>query len=144
VELKYLTRAIETQVHGEDYHLKSQSAQDLGRYDFIKDIVRLERITTAHPRASGYAILLANDSAYWTLATSSNTNDAGFRLHEGSMLQGTLAWGERASSGTMRGRETPLALRGKYKIHWQDYSQVPGKGYTKFRFLCVPIMNLPN
>jgi hypothetical protein len=37
IELKYKTRAIQVRVGNEQYALRSQSAQDLGRYDFIKD-----------------------------------------------------------------------------------------------------------
>lgn len=139
IELKYKTRAIETRVQDEDYSLQSHSAQDLGRYDFIKDMVRLEQITTARPGVVGYAIFLTNDSAYWSAGARSNVIYAAFRLEEGIKLQGTLAWGKGASEGTMRDRETPLALGGIYKIHWQDYSQVPGKSYNQLRFACVPV-----
>lgn len=142
VELKYKTRAIETRIQGESYCLKDQSAQDLGRYDFIKDIVRLERITSARPNTTGYAILLTNDSAYWSSDTGINSIYAAFRLGDGLGLEGTRAWGENASIGTTRGRETALALKGKYTIRWQDYSQVPAKRYAKFRFLCIPIFGV--
>ncbi len=140
VELKYKTRALETEVQGEAFSLRDQSAQDLGRYDFIKDIVRLEQITANRQSAIGYAILLTNDSAYWNPGASANAIYAAFRLEEGTILQGTLAWGKRASEGTMRGREAPLPLKGKYKAHWQDYSEVPGKRYRRFRFVCIPVV----
>jgi hypothetical protein len=43
----------------------AKTAQDLGRYDFIKDIGRVENIVTDRaPRASGYVILLTNDPSY--------------------------------------------------------------------------------
>jgi hypothetical protein len=141
VELKYKTRALDAEVQGEAFSLRDQSAQDLGRYDFIKDIVRLEQITADRPSAIGYAILLTNDSAYWTSGIGLNAIYAAFRLEEGTVLQGTLAWGKGASQGTVRSRETPLALRGKYKVHWQDYSEVPGKRYCKFRLVCIPVIS---
>ena len=37
VELKYLTRELRTVIAGEHYHLRSQSARDISRYDFLKD-----------------------------------------------------------------------------------------------------------
>ncbi len=43
IELKYKTRHLLGIVGGEIYDLGDQAAQDLGRYDFFKDIERLER-----------------------------------------------------------------------------------------------------
>ena len=42
VELKYGTRKLEAEVEGEFYSLKNQAAQDLFRYDFAKDMMRVE------------------------------------------------------------------------------------------------------
>jgi hypothetical protein len=143
IELKYKTRGVGTVVQGEHYALRDQSAQDLGRYDFIKDIVRLEKILIDHPGAVGYAILLTNDSAYWSSRIGPNTIYEAFRIEEGATLQGTLSWGKGASQGTMRDREAPLALKGKYKAHWQDYSQLTGKKYAKFRFVGIQVKSPP-
>lgn len=45
IELKYKTRGLQALVNGELFSLKDQSAQDLGRYDFLKDVMRLEQLT---------------------------------------------------------------------------------------------------
>ena len=103
IELKYKTRALQVLVKSEQYSLRSQSAQDLGRYEFIKDIKRVENIVVNRkPQASGYAILLTNDPTYWTQPLNDNTADAKFRLHEGRTLQGSL--GFRCSKVGNRGR----------------------------------------
>src|SRR5216117_509431 len=39
VELKYKTRALAVTIDDEDYRLTNHNAQDLGRYDFIKDVL---------------------------------------------------------------------------------------------------------
>ena len=52
-------------VGGERYDLLSQGAQDLGRYGILKDVSRLERAAALSPGATGVALALANDSAYW-------------------------------------------------------------------------------
>lgn len=83
--------------------------------------------------------MLANDKGYWTPSAQQDVIDAAFHAEEGVTLQGTLAWSKRASVGSTRGVESPLVLRGKYKLHWQDYSEVPGKRNCKFRFLSVPV-----
>src|SRR5579863_7305468 len=43
IELKYKTRKLDAIYNGEEFRLLNQGAQDIGRYDFIKDITRLER-----------------------------------------------------------------------------------------------------
>src|SRR2546422_1306182 len=51
IELKYKTRAAKFDHVDEHYDLLNQSAQDIGRHDFIKDIARLEDDVAAHPEA---------------------------------------------------------------------------------------------
>ena len=43
IKLKYKTKKLDTVFGGEEFHLRNHDVQDIGRYDFIKDIVRLER-----------------------------------------------------------------------------------------------------
>jgi hypothetical protein len=140
VELKYKTRALRALDGAEQYAFRSQSAQDLGRYDFIKDVGRVESIVADRaPRASGYAILLTNDPSYWTQSRSDNTYDVNFRLHEGSILRGSLEWAPGASEGTRRGREDLLQLRGSYALRWEDYSRPADGTYGGFRYLLVEV-----
>ncbi|MBI3914108.1 MAG: hypothetical protein HY327_07980 [Chloroflexi bacterium] len=51
IELKYKTRGLSLRLGDEQFALKDQSAQDLGRYDFIKDIQRLEQIVLGEKNA---------------------------------------------------------------------------------------------
>lgn len=139
IELKYKTRALSVRMNNEQFALTNQSAQDSGRYDFIKDIQRLEQITASQTNTVGYAILLTNDSAYWTRSRDSRPVDADFRIEEGRTLQGELQWGAGASEGTKRSREKALALRGKYAITWIDYSQPSTESYGKFRYTVVKV-----
>ncbi len=140
LELKYKTRALQVRVGNEQYALRSQSAQDIGRYDFIKDIERVENIVADRgPRATGYTILLTNDSSYWTRSLNDNTVDVKFRLHEGSTLHGGLEWGLGASAGTKRGREQTLQLRGSYALRWENYSRPADGSYGGFRYLVVEV-----
>ena len=138
IELKYKTRKLDVNVKGESFNLLDQSAQDLGRYDFLKDVERLENIVSTHNNVKGYAIILTNDSAYWKSPTT-ETVDAEFRMHEGRILNGELAWGTEAGAGTMRKREKPIKLTGTYKLSWKDYSQVSSTSYGKFRYLFLEI-----
>ncbi len=138
IELKYKTRKFSAELSGETYNLRNQAAHDVGRYDFIKDIHRLEEITHSKPGAIGYAVLLTNDSAYWKATSTTTTVDAAFRLHQGRVLEGTFAWGNGASAGTMKAREAAIDLLGRYSLEWRDFLPLPGKGWG-FRYLAVAI-----
>ncbi len=139
-ELKYKTRGLTAHIGNERYSLKDQSAQDICRYDFVKDIQRLEQVVAAHPNSIGYAILLTNDSAYWKKPLNHSTVDADFRLHDGRVLEGVLAWDVNASDGTKKGREHPLDLQGKYQLRWSDYSQPSSEKYGTFRSLVAEVL----
>jgi len=139
IELKYKTRGLRIAVEGESFDLADQSAQDCGRYDFLKDVQRLERIASQLDGITGYAVLLTNDSAYWTSPRSNATCDASFRLHENRTPSGELRWGARASPGTVRGREEPITIRGTYRLLWQDYSEPTTASRGKFRYLLVKL-----
>ena len=141
VELKYKTLKLQ---HGTDEHgfqLLNQSAQDVGRYDFIKDIWRLETIIKYIPNCTGWAILLTNDASYWRPPSRDNTVDSSFRLTDGATLSGIRLWGNRASAGTMKNREKPLALTGTYKLSWRDYSVVSPSKNGKFKYLALRVAN---
>jgi len=140
IELKYKTRLLRADVDGDAFHLTSHAAEDLGRYDFLKDVCRLERITSARG-ATGYAVLLTNDSAYWVSARGNDTVYAAFQIHEGRHLEGTMSWASHAGAGTMRGREEPIQLQGRYEAHWENYSQVQpiSMPYSRFRYLLIEV-----
>lgn len=138
VELKYKTRGFVFDHAGEPHELLNQGAQDLGRYDFLRDLLRLELVTRTIPAVQGIAILLTNDSSYWAAPKSEGTVDAPFRLHEGRMLTGRLGWGRGASAGTMRSREKPIVLSGNYEISWSKYSELDLKKGV-FRYALVNV-----
>jgi hypothetical protein len=86
----------------------------------------------------GYALALTNDSSYWRVPLDSTaTIDTAFRLHDGALLSGRLAWSAAAGAGTTRGRETPHVLHGTYPLHWTDYSRVADGPAGTFRYLLV-------
>jgi hypothetical protein len=148
-ELKYKKRNFLAVVQQEIYSLRTDSAEDIGRYDYLKDAQRLEEFVSSRPNASGYAILLTNDSLYWRPSPRQTASDA-FRVTQGRRITGTLTWSATAGQGTIRGRESPITLRGTYYCSWKDYSEfgptdyviggdrisVPG---TKFRYLLFEV-----
>ena len=140
IELKCKTRGLELEQEDESFALRSQSAQDQGRYDFLRDIQRLELMRSKVEQCrAGYAVLLTNDSSYWKVPTQRDTVDTDFRVHEGREVSGAMAWAAQASSGTVGDRKSPIQIRGSYRLRWQEYSNFPGKSYGIFRYLAVSV-----
>lgn len=135
VEVKYWKRSLETTVGGESFSLGNQAAQDLSRYDFIKDLARVERVVEAGHATRGLVIALTNDQGYWN-DPRPGTVDAAFRLHEGRTLLGELAWAEHAGLGTTATRRAILRIGGEYRCHWQPYSNLGVRG-GEFRYLAI-------
>jgi len=140
IELKYMTFECKAFSNDEKYLLKSHGAQDIRRYDFLKDIMRIEKLLKADARYStGFAILLTNDPAYWIIQKKKNTCDSAFRIHEGLILCGELKWSDNTGKGTNVGREKPVILQGKYEMCWKDYSRISDIKGGQFRYLLVEI-----
>ena len=141
VELKYLTRKLDFEHEGEGFALRDQSARDVRRYDFLKDMQRLEQLSSRPDVRAGLAILLTNDPLYWEdpAPHHKETYDADFRIHQGLKKAGRMAWSEFASSGTTKGREEAISLKGSYPLEWEDYSNVKDGAHRRFRYLAVQI-----
>ena len=140
IELKYVTKKLEFDQDGESFALRNHSGQDQKRYDFLLDIQRLELMRSSGSGCkAGYAVLLTNDSAYWDVPRKRGTVDADFRIHEGRDVSGELAWAASASPGTMKDRESPIRLRGSYRLSWQEYSTFPVKKDGRFRYIVVTV-----
>ena len=141
IELKYGTLLLEREVQGEYFALRNQSAQDIKRYDFLRDVERIEQVTANHERASrGLAVFLTNDQGYWNPPNRPNTVDADFRIHDGHRVGGgQLRWGANASPGTMSSREEPISLSNSYTLNWHDYSTFGSRRGQRFRYLAVAV-----
>lgn len=138
VELKYKTKKASIFCNDEQFLLRIQSAQDLGRYDFLKDVSRIERYVSARVGAEGYVILVTNDQAYWQESKKAQSVDSAFRIYEGRIINGALAWDAGASGGTMRSREAAIQINGSYCLSWYDYSLVD-QGLFRYVLVHVPL-----
>jgi len=129
IELKYKTKRSQYALGEERFDLQNHGAQDFGRYDYLKDIERLEGLISEGFCPFGYAIMLTNDDYYWK-GKGSDTMDAAFRIGDGQTVRGTLQW---ADSGRpwLKGRRENIVLRGTYAFSWRDYSDLG------FRYLVV-------
>lgn len=155
IELKYKTKAFSCPgLFGTTCSLKNQHARDLGRYDYWKDVRRIEDLKIAHDKIrEGYAIILTNDSEYWTELTndseywtrpSKNTIDCDFKLHTGMNVQDVF-WHnipQKAKNDPdyVAGRTTyaGFSLSKRYNVPgWIDYSTV--NRTQVFKFLTINV-----
>jgi len=140
IELKYKSKTIETIVENEYFKLKNHGAQDLGRYDYLYDIWRIERMRKLDKDfRSGFAIMLSNEPSYWKAPASKNTVDAAFRIHHGRIVEGSCAWGENVSSGTSKNREEPIVFEGTYQIQWNPYSILENTSNGQFKICLIEV-----
>lgn len=140
IELKYKTRACTKMVGKEIFKLKNHDAQDFGRYDFLKDVQRIESLKIGLPQyRSGYSILLSNDSVYWSNSSKETSMGYAFCLEEGTIKTGSLRWANHTGVGTLKGREKPIVLSSQYDIRWNDYSYLDdtNTGLFKYLIFCV-------
>ena len=138
IELKYKTKELKAPIGSEYYNLKNQFAHDIGRYDFLYDISRIEKMKTiCDDFASGFAIILTNDAAYWSSPCTNHTVDAAFRIHEGRFIAGCLSWSQKAGAGTTKGRH-PFELNGSYKTTWLPFSDI-GIPRGEFRYCMIEV-----
>lgn len=138
LELKYLCQRVEYEVDGEPFALKPQGAQDVRRYDVLKDVWRMEQFLEAHPTASAAVLALTNDPTYWRGPRGLSTCDAAFALRKGRVVTGAPDWAPHTGAGTKRGREAAINLKGQYQITWADYSRIDGP-FGEFRYLYLPV-----
>jgi hypothetical protein len=146
IELKYKTKAFCCEFDGETYGLTNQSAQNLGRYDYLKDIGRIERLRDNKRLPEfeyGMAIILTNDPSYWDgKKTNKETMDKAFRISDGeNPKHGIMEWGKR-SKKTTKERSDPIILDGTYPIKWENFNSKikesePDGG--EFRYLIAKI-----
>lgn len=143
IELKYKTKKATIKIDDRDVELKSHSAQDVSRYDFIKDISRIEKLISdpENKMDIGYAIFLTNEKNYWENPSNGwkNCCDAMFRIHEKQRISGEMKWGKSASPGTTKGRPD-FNLKWQYKMKWSDYTTEDSQQKNRyFRFLIIEI-----
>ncbi len=134
IELKYKT----ARSTYDNMELLPHGAADLGRYDFLHDIVRIEELKGDTPHkskfvsklgsfAGGYAVMLTNDKDYWEKSRDNNgysyknfcisNNDS---IKKGERLEWHRREGRTLSvEGTSRGDALPF--NDAYTFEWKPY-----------------------
>ena len=142
IELKYKTgHLLCPGPDGAVHELKNHSAVDLGRYDCLKDVRRIECLSGKLSGFSkGYAVCLTNEPAYWKVPGKKVVaNDAAFRIHEGATAKGRMRWQDETKPSVTKDRKDKIELKGAYPITWQTYSEVDADGKGLFKYAVVKV-----
>ena len=135
IELKYKTRRGRVEHDGETFDIGDHRAPDFGRYDFLKDVERVESLVAKQEFDFGFAVL-TNDPDYWS-ELNPRENDASFHLSPSRLLCGELAWHPDTGEGTTRERKNALTIIGTHKCIWREYSRVQLDKHANFRYLML-------
>lgn len=125
IELKYKTKELDLTLGAERYILKNQQATNLGCYNFIKDIKRIEEFKEKEMSnfKEGYAIFLTNSLIY-EKGTTKSSYYYEFSINEGNIKKQKLVYGES--------KYKAIELTGEYTCKWKDYFDI-GKDDSKYK-----------
>ena len=141
IELKYFTKCLRVCHNSEPFALKEQAASDLARRLFVNDARWLEQLLQKGENGvkEGYAIFLTNDPLLWKCSGKGSTsNYRHFRIHEGNVLSGHLAW----LKGKVENPPYSISLCGSYTMYWCDYSKLGNTNNQQFRYLAVAVQKV--
>ena len=155
IELKYKT----AEYNGNGIELFDHGAVDLGRYDYLWDVHRIELfsgmstvndVVVPHKCNKGFAVLLTNENKYWEqnyimCPDPPKTIDNQFRIGKGNavLFGDTLDWEEKNGNrpktvaGTFRDR--PISLNDAYGYKWEDYRVFGGNKNNEFKFVIIEV-----
>lgn len=159
VELKYRTIKLkESDSVSNTIELLNQGACDAGRYQFRKDIYRLEQLTKLAGYEKGFAIFLTNDHHYWDCELDGKLLDAHYRFKD-VIYRDDRGWNyDNAIYSEHRGfeKETQTYKNKKGETHWtcwkeyfhqltlqKDYQIIWNDYYTNgkdcFRYIIIEV-----
>jgi hypothetical protein len=140
IELKYKTKSSENPIvdNNEIYNLKSQGAQDLGKFDYLHDIERVESYKDLFGFTEGYCILLTNDESY-TKVRDHDTRNKEFNIGHNQTKQGVMSWRNDSSIYTKEHRKKSIILKESYKMKWDTYHDFSNGKNSKFFILVTTI-----
>ena len=134
IELKYKTATLKHK----DILLFNHGASDLGRYDFLWDVNRLELLVDP-------AILLTNEKGYWKKSYNDEkeTIDKQFCIGEadGCLYGKTLDWkkknGEYTNTIKNTSRARSIVLNKAYHYQWKPYCELSAAENNNFKYLII-------
>ena len=124
VELKYKTKKVESQISRFDEMLdekvvvmKNQGAQDLGMYDFWKDVRRVELVRNRFKNVKGGLAVFVTNDQFYTKASRQNSNNYLLNMTEGkhSVIK---HWQNKDSACAKMKSYKSFEVEKEYSIKW--------------------------
>ncbi len=142
VELKYARGAMgrggSLLYKGDVYYAPSSgAADDITRFNFLKDVMRLESEIPKRDKTVMFALLLTNIRTLWEKGNETS-NDHAFHI-DGNIQKGTLKWKWTPSKETLKRTGESLTIDGNYSAKWRTYTKIPKLKNKIFRYLLVKI-----
>lgn len=138
IELKYVTKELETEIDKVKYKLKDHMATNLRRYDFYKDISRLEYLKINGEIDMGYAIFLTNVNSYYQKQASGMAKE--FNFADGCKIipKDEYYWiGEKINEKSIgSSRNKNIKIEQQYDCCWREY---PENGSYGFKYILLEI-----
>lgn len=132
IELKYISKKCEETINGELFDCRSQGGHPEGRYNFLKDIKKIENL-----KAKGFAIFLTNDEKYWDYSKYAGVIDKEFLLKEGYNFKKEVSYNWKSDCETYKNKG-PIQFDYDYNINWLSFGEQNSYNY---RYLIIEIGN---
>ena len=123
VELKYKTRKVERKISRFDEDLtddvvvmKNQGAQDLGMYDFWKDVRRVELVRNRFERVKGGLAVFVTNDGFYTKGSKESSNNYLFNTSAGKAHSKQKRWANPES--TCAKTHPNFEVEREYSIEW--------------------------
>ena len=125
VELKYKTKKVERKISRFDEELagnvvvmKNQGAQDLGMYDFWKDVRRVELVRNRFERVKGGLAVFVTNDGFYTKGSKESSNNYLFNMSAGKAHSKQKYWAK--SESTCAKTHPNFEVEKEYTIDWYD------------------------
>ena len=125
VELKYKTKKVERKISRFDEELagnvvviKNQGAQDLGMYDFWKDVRRVELVRNRFERVKGGLAVFVTNDGFYTKGSKESSNNYLFSMSAGKAHSKQKRWANPES--TCAKTHPNFDVEKEYTIDWYD------------------------
>lgn len=161
IELKYKTAGLTVTKDYGEIHLKQQSANDYGCYDYLWDVQRIQDLILGENKdgnlekcscVGGYAIFLTNERLYWEYKREERMNKNGyydFCIGDGNIeTNQLLEWHSPRDSQKEGMRKSAIQLGNcllDTQFEWKPFRDIPQeqcqnpKDAREFRYLCLEL-----
>jgi hypothetical protein len=125
IEIKYKSKpqAIMSNIFGGEHEiiLRNHGAQNIGCYDFWKDVKRCEIFESNFQNAQrGIVVFVTNDETYLNPPLNNNVGYANFSIHDGRIVEAgsILDWnGDLVIADT----RPPISIQYRNELDWSDF-----------------------